>query len=247
MDWHQRFVQQANWTRDLRRHLYSRAGLAEASRAIEIGCGTGALLDEVSASTRAAVHGLDINQGWLTIGRDRLPELRFTVGDAHQLPYRTNCFDLTLCHFFLLWVAEPATVLNELVRITQPGGAVLALAEPDYGGRIDYPQRLAQLGELQCTSLQQQGADPLMGRQLASLFSRAGLHNIETGVLGGQWAGAPQRAERDQEWAVLKADLEGNIETDELDRLHQLDEAAWESGERVLYVPTFYAWGRVAP
>jgi hypothetical protein len=33
--------------------------------------------------------------------------------------------------------------------------------------------------------------------------------------------------------------------TSEVIRLQKLDKLAWERGERVLFVPTFYAWGRV--
>jgi len=83
-----------------------------------------------------------------------------------------------------------------MARITRPGGAVLALAEPDYGGRIDYPIKLAQMGKWQIESLRLQGADPLMGRKLATIFNSAGFDSVETGVLGGQWS--PIRLLKDQ-------------------------------------------------
>ena len=63
-----------------------------------------------------------------------------------------------------------------MVRVTHPGGFVLALAEPDYGGRIDYPTELSQIGDWQKNALKQQGANPLMGRELRSIFSHAGIN-----------------------------------------------------------------------
>ena len=42
MDWHKRYTQQATWTRDLRSYLFEKAGLANARRVLEVGCGTGA-------------------------------------------------------------------------------------------------------------------------------------------------------------------------------------------------------------
>jgi hypothetical protein len=77
------------------------------------------------------------------------------------------------------------------------------------------------------------------------LLHAAGLQDIEVGVLGGQWSEPPPQVERDSEWRVLEQDLQGLIPRDTFDHLHQMDAAAWESGERILFVPTFYAWGRV--
>jgi hypothetical protein len=123
------------------------------------------------------------------------------------------------------------------------------MAEPDYDGRIDYPQELSVLGEWQVEALRAQGANPHIGRRLASLLSQAGLVGIEAGVLGGEWSGPPSYAEWEQEWQVLRADVELLPEARQqrslFDELQALDRRAWKRGERTLFVPTFYAWGRV--
>jgi hypothetical protein len=149
----------------------------------------------------------------------------------------------------LLWVEAPPVVIAEMARVTRPGGAVLVLAEPDYGGRIDYPQQLERLGEWQIAALRKQGADPELGRRLAGLLARSGLEVVETGVLGGEWTGTPDRENLDLEWSVVESDFDslgfGREERETLKRLQDAEWAAWESGERVLFVPTFYGWGRV--
>jgi hypothetical protein len=128
-----------------------------------------------------------------------------------------------------------------MLRVTRRGGAVLALAEPDYGGRIDYPPELQPLGEAQIQSLRQQGADPELGRKLSALLHDCGLIQVETGVLSGSWTQPPSREDLDIEWQVLESDLQGR----DLDlvRLRQIDEQAWAEGTRTLFVPTFYGWG----
>ena len=161
------------------------------------------------------------------------------------MPYAANSFDILVCHYFLLWVNDPALVLSEMVRVADHGAVIIALAEPDYGGRIDYPEALSTLGDWQQASLLSQGADAHMGRKLRALFSRAGLERIETGVLGGQWKGPPSAKERDSEWLMLENDLGGFIQEETIEALRESEQAAWEAGERVLYVPTFYAVGRV--
>jgi hypothetical protein len=81
---------------------------------------------------------------------------------------------------------------------------------------------------------------------LGALFHQAGLQNIETGVLSGQWREPPSQVDLDLEWAVLEADLRGMLSIQELTRLRQIDRQAWQSGERLLFVPTFYAIGQAS-
>jgi hypothetical protein len=76
------------------------------------------------------------------------------------------------------------------------------------------------------------------------LLRGAGLEHVQAGVLGAEWSETASEAETELEQATLRADLEGQISGDELEQLLAADRAAWTRAERVLYVPTFYAWGR---
>jgi SAM-dependent methyltransferase len=243
-EWHARFSLQARWTRSLRQYLYPRAGLEHARRVLDVGCGTGALHEELQQGLSLQVHGLDLDPLMLAEAARNYPRSIFSLGDAHALPYADSSFDIVLCHYLLLWVADPLQVLSEMRRVTRPGGALLALAEPDYGGRIDFPPDLDQLGRLQTRALRRQGAQPEMGRRLSALFTSLELEAVEVGVLGAQWSGPLSPAEQESEWAVIRSDLDDILPASQLRRLRQLDALTWQSGERVLYVPTFYAWGR---
>jgi SAM-dependent methyltransferase len=249
--WHDRYTHQARWTQDLRRYLFQRAGIEFARRILEVGCGTGAILSSINDYTQGWIAGLDLNPARLDLTRRHAPQGSFLAGDAHDLPFANASFDLCFCHFLLLWVSNPEMVIAEMARVTRPGRPVLALAEPDYGGRIDYPDYLIRIGDLQKAALRLQGAEPYTGRLLAKIFSNAGLVEIETGVLGGQWPASQSLDDLVSEWQVLESDL---IQIPEallkeasgidLDRLKRLDFEARQRGERVLFVPTFYALGR---
>jgi len=245
IDWQLRFEQQARWTRDLRAFLYPKVGIPKAKRILDLGCGTGALLGELISQSEGQVHGIDLKHQHLVVAQEKKQAL-LSQGDAHVLPIASQSVNICLCHFFIMWVNDPAKVIEEMKRVTSPGGAVLALAEPDYGGRIDYPRDLEKIGQWQMDALRNQGADPLLGRKLSALFHKAELKNVETGVLGGQWKTTPSPDELDMEWTVLESDLEETSQDSATwEVLIEINRKAWANGERVLFVPTFYALGWV--
>jgi SAM-dependent methyltransferase len=243
MDWHSRYLQQAAWTSDLRRYVFEKVGLAGATQVLEVGCGTGAILSNLSSS--AELHGLDLDDGALRRAWVHAPQAYLTRGDVLQLPYPVGCFDIVYCHLLLLWVADPLAALVEMKRVTCSGGYVLALAEPDYTRRVDEPVELTALGRMQTESLRLRGANVALGGRLADLFDRTGVHIVETGMLQDRDAASITPEEHEKEWAVLESDVTGLMPDDEIRRLKKLDEQARGRGERVLTVPAYFAWGRV--
>ena len=242
MNWHDRYSQQARWTSDLRAYLFDKAGLNEARRVLEVGCGTGAILS--SMTTPASLHGLDLAAAALAEAKIHAPGAALVRGDALALPYPDFTFDVTFCHFLLLWVRDPLQAAREMARVTRPGGHVLALAEPDYSQRVDKPESLAPLGKWQADALHRQGADPSFGARLAETFARAGIEVIETGTIQRSGKEA-SREERENEWAVIESDLAASVPGEDIQKMKALDEEAWASGERVLFVPTYFVRGKV--
>jgi SAM-dependent methyltransferase len=242
MDWHERFLQQAAWTEPLRTYLFKKAGLQKAQRVLEVGCGTGAVLRDLD--TQALIYGIDILAERTAQARLYAPSATLACADAQRLPFLSETFDITFCHFLLLWVRDPIQVLREMKRVTRPGGYILALAEPDYTARQDKPEELALLGSWQTDALRQQGANPGIGAQLLDLFSAASIPCRETGVLHSDTA-HPEMTTRDfeLEWQVLESDLAGLLPSREIRRYKRLDRAAWLQHTRLLYVPTHWAFG----
>lgn len=241
MDWHTRYAQQAAWTRDLRAYLFERAGFEAAQRALEVGCGTGAILRELTGP--ADLHALDLEPAALTQCGFHAPRAQRVRADGLSLPYSAAVFDITFCHFFLLWVRDPLQALLEMKRVTRPGGSILALAEPDYTARVDEPPALRPLGRWQAEALRRRGADTGFGARLAESFFQAGIPLVETGTIQRR-EGMVSPGERELEWAVFEADLAGSAAGADLQRLKRIDQQAWAEGTRVLHVPTYFAWGR---
>jgi len=241
MNWHTRYTQQAKWTRNLRAYLFNQAKLDEASRVLEVGCGTGAILSELP--NHIALHGLDIDPTALAECQVHAPAAALIHGNALTLPYSNETFDIVYYHFLLLWVRDPLQALYEMKRVVKTGGHIIAFAEPDYSKRIDKPDELVQLGKWQTESLKGQGADPSLGARLAELFFQAGITILETGTIQSV-ENEPSLEEWEIEWAVIESDLAGLVPDIEIQKMKLIDAQAWASGERVLYVPTYFAWGQ---
>jgi SAM-dependent methyltransferase len=242
-EWDQQFTRQAGWTRATRQHLYRRANLLRAQRVLDVGSGTGAVTEELAARTGGQVVGVDIDPAMVAFAQGRGGRVEYRPGDAHNLPFDDGWFDVSACHFLLLWCRDPARAAAEMVRVTQPGGAVLVCAEPDYGGRIDYPD--LPLRDWQMAALRREGADPCLGRKLRALFTLPAVRSVEVGVMPGLWDAATLHGEFDAEWALWARLLAGLVAGDELARVQAADRAAIEAGTRLVFVPTFYAFVRV--
>jgi len=241
-EWHVQFTRQARWTRAVRNRLYRRVNLLRAERVLDVGCGTGVITEEMAARCKGQVIGVDVDGAMIAFAQDSGGRAEYRVGDAHQLDFADGHFDVVACHFLLMWVSNPALAMREMARVTRPGGAVLACAEPDYGGRIDYPAELP-LARWQAQALRREGADPFMGRKLPALFTQAGL-SANVGVIPSLWDDEALRAEFEAEWALMERTLAGMVDKDELRYYKQVDWQAIEACQRLIFVPMFYAVGR---
>jgi demethylmenaquinone methyltransferase/2-methoxy-6-polyprenyl-1,4-benzoquinol methylase len=80
------------------------------TRILDVACGTGTVT-RILADEGAEVTGLDFSHGM--------------IGDATQLPFDDNTFDVTTVSFGIRNVQEPKRALAEMLRVTKPGGRIV--------------------------------------------------------------------------------------------------------------------------
>ena len=240
--WHARYRQQAGWTDVARKYIFKQAGISRSYHLLETGFGNGAVLEMLEGEGYGHLTGIDLD--FKTLISTEIP-YPFACADGLQLPFLDASFDHSLCHFYLMWVSDPLIALREMARVTAPGGYVLALAEPDYGGRIDHPEALERLGKMQTQALHFQGADVHMGRHLLTLFSDCGLDDINAGIISAQWKPNAKIDSFRGDWQMLTRDLSGVMPANELEVLLSRAEAIASKGDAIWFVPIFYAYGRV--
>jgi ubiquinone/menaquinone biosynthesis C-methylase UbiE len=117
------------------RAAFARANVRAGDRALDLGCGDGALTGALVAAVGAdgAVIGADVAEAALRRARARHPRLEFVrVPVDGSLPFEAGSFDIVWASEVIEHVADTARWLSELRRVLVPRGR-LALTTPDHG------------------------------------------------------------------------------------------------------------------
>jgi SAM-dependent methyltransferase len=111
-----------------------RAGVTAGMRALDVGCGPGALTAElVRRLGPAAVTAIDPSPPFVAAVRERFPEVDVRQGAAEQLPFPNASYDIALAQLVVHFMTDPVAGLAEMRRVTRPGGPVAACVW-DHGG-----------------------------------------------------------------------------------------------------------------
>lgn len=172
----------ADFTEFLRETLQPRPG----DRILDVGCGVGTgevRLGQLGIS-QLRLLGVDLlfNRVKQALNEARGHNVRaqFTTADARRLPFTDAAFDSTYCVAMLQHVSDLTPAVQELARVTKPGGRVLAV-EPDNSARYWYSSsdigpRVVDLATQFFTALERgDGSDPAVGPKLSTIFARHGI------------------------------------------------------------------------
>jgi SAM-dependent methyltransferase len=118
--------------------LLQKVGFSKGSHCLDLGCGIGI--------TTMLLHKMNGGIG-LTVGVDQDPvlvdvagqeyadailesKLQFIRGDATDLEFEDESFDVVFARYLLVHLADPAVALREMVRVCKRGGFII-IQEPD--------------------------------------------------------------------------------------------------------------------
>ena len=102
--------------------VHPRAG----EKILDAGCGTGVFTLDFLVKG-AMVVGLDISVPMLNLARKKTAGYAFSAlrGDMEHLPFKDNSFDKAVSITALEFIADGKSAVNELFRVTRPGGWVV--------------------------------------------------------------------------------------------------------------------------
>jgi SAM-dependent methyltransferase len=155
-----------------------RAGEAGGQRALDVGCGPGALTAVLVERLGAgAVAAIDPSPPFVAAARARFPGVDVRQGAAESLPHDDGSFDVALAQLVVHFMADPVGGLREMARVTASGGTVAACTWDFGGGRGPLSPFWAVAGRLRGTG-GESGLPGTRAGQLTELFERAGLAGV---------------------------------------------------------------------
>src|SRR6478609_1938776 len=129
------------YSRPLAELFVESARLPPDGRALDVGCGPGALTEQLAARFgETEVAGVDPSESFVAAAAARHPWADIRHGVAEHLPFDDDTFDATLAELVVHFMTDAAAGAREMVRVTRAGGVVAACVWDFAGGRA--PQTL---------------------------------------------------------------------------------------------------------
>ncbi|ARS90060.1 class I SAM-dependent methyltransferase [Natrarchaeobaculum aegyptiacum] len=108
--------------------LIETSDVREGDRVLDVACGTGIVARRVASrvSESGSVVGVDVNEGMLAVAAattaDSHPSVEWRRGDATDLPFSDERFDVVCCQQALQFVDDPVAAVRQMHRVLVPGG-----------------------------------------------------------------------------------------------------------------------------
>ncbi len=160
------------------------AGVRDGQRALDVGCGPGALIAElVSRLGAGAVVAVDPSEPFVAAARERHPGVQVRRASAEDLPFPDRTFDVSLAQLVVHFMSDPAAGLAEMARVTRRGGVVAACVWDHGGGQGPLSGFWAAARLLDPDVIDESTLAGARAGHLVELFEAAGLHEVEETTL----------------------------------------------------------------
>jgi ubiquinone/menaquinone biosynthesis C-methylase UbiE len=164
------------------------AGVRAGQRALDVGCGSGALAELLAEVLGAEnVAAIDPSEPFVAATRARVPGARVIVGSAESLPFGDDEFDATLSQLVVNFLTDPEQGLREMSRVTRQGGVVAGCVW-DYAGEMTMLRTFWDAA----AALDPAGVEPLMETytmrfarpdELEELWRDSGLGEVDVAAI----------------------------------------------------------------
>jgi SAM-dependent methyltransferase len=172
------------YSRLLSAQLADFAGVRHGQRALDVGCGPGALTSELVARLGpAGVTAVDPSEPFVAAARARHPEVSVIRASAEHLPFADATFDVSLAQLVVHFMSDPIAGLREMARVTRPQGVIAACVWDHAGGNGPVSLFWQAALELDPEANHESLRPGTQDGHLAELFAAAGMRDIEQATL----------------------------------------------------------------
>ncbi len=169
---------EGNYTRPHKAELIKRVIFRDGDSVLDVACGNGSLLGELSKKASIHAFGVDLSENMVAVARERHPDCTFAVQPCVPL-----CFENESMHIITVSCAfhhfeDPRGFAGECMRVLKKNGMVY-MAEPFFtpvirwlANTVVFP--FSKSGDVKVYS----------PRELSSFFEAAGFSDVETYTKG---------------------------------------------------------------
>jgi|GraSoiStandDraft_10_1057309.scaffolds.fasta_scaffold107687_2 SAM-dependent methyltransferase len=173
------------YSRVLAPSLADFASIEPGSRALDVGCGPGALTAELARRLGVgSVIAADPSESFVAACAELVPGVDVRVAAAESLPWSDDSVDAALAQLVVNFLDDPAAGLTEMRRLVRPGGVVAACTWDYSDGmrmlRTFWDAALALDPDAHDESRTMRHQDP---HELAALWRKTRLEDVETAPL----------------------------------------------------------------
>lgn len=101
-------------------------GAGRIAKMLEVGCGVADITAHLPEGL--AYTGLDSHLAFIQKSREKYPGHEFILGNATEVPFRDESFDLVFSHQVIEMLSQPQRALAEMMRVVRQGGYVVIIA-----------------------------------------------------------------------------------------------------------------------
>jgi ubiquinone/menaquinone biosynthesis C-methylase UbiE len=167
------------WPQEAR--LLAALGLPAARTLVDIGCGSGAHLEQLAeAAPDAELIGIEPDERLRALAAERVARAELLDGTAEALPLADLSVDFAVARYVFQHVSDPGRAAREALRVLSPGGCLAAIEVDGELWGIAQPRfpEVQAAHEKAWRAQQQRGGNRMIGRQLWRVLAAAGFTDL---------------------------------------------------------------------
>lgn len=122
---------EGNYTRAHKAELIRKIVLKDGDNILDVACGNGHLLGELSKKAKVNAFGIDISENMIAAAKGRYPGFSFSVGPCAPLGFRDESMDVITVSCAFHHFETPERFAAECMRVLKKNGKIF-IAEPHF-------------------------------------------------------------------------------------------------------------------